>query len=168
MILETARLRLRKLTPDDAEFILGLLNEPSFRRYIGDKGVRNLADARDYILNVPMDSYERHGFGLYLVELKATALAIGICGLVQRPALPAADIGFAFLPAYWAQGYAVESAQAVLDYARTVLGLRRILGITTPDNQSSIKVLQKIGLRFERLLRLTAEEPAVKLFASTT
>src|SRR5438067_6305543 len=156
-MLETERLVLRKLSTDDAEFILGLLNEPSFLRYIGDKGVRNLDDARHYILTGPVESYERNGFGLYLVELKEAQLPIGMCGLVKREGLTDADVGFAFLPAYWSKGYAVESASAVLAYAREVLGLKRILGITLPDNQSSINVLKKIGLKFERMVRLSED-----------
>lgn len=166
IVLETDRLILRKLTLDDAEFILKLLNEPSFLRYIGDKGVRNLDDARRYILNGPVDSYERNGFGLYLVELKENGIPIGISGLVKRDTLPNPDIGFAFLPAYWSKGYAVESAAAVMSYARKVLGLDRILAITSPDNDASEKLLGKIGLRFERMISLSGDEPEVKLFTS--
>jgi RimJ/RimL family protein N-acetyltransferase len=165
IVLETERLVLRRLSTDDAAFVLELLNEPSFLRYIGDKGVRNIDDARHYILTVPVDSYERYGFGLYLVELKQTRIPIGICGLVNRPALTDPDVGFAFLPAHWSKGYAVESASAVVAYARDALGLKRILGITTPDNDSSINVLRKIGLRFERMIRLSEDEPELKLFA---
>jgi len=166
IVLETERLILRHLSIDDAEFILELLNEPSFLRYIGDKGVRTIDDARQYILNGPIKSYERHGFGLYLVELKEGGLPIGISGLVKRPALTDADVGFAFLPAYWSKGYAVESASAVMAYGREVLGLTRILAITSPDNEMSAKLLGKIGLRFERMVRLAEDEPEIKLFSS--
>ena len=166
IILETERLTLRKLSIDDAEFTLELLNEPSFLRYIGDKGVRNLDDARQYILNGPVASYERNGFGLYLVELKENGIPIGISGLVKRDTLPDADIGFAFLPAYWSQGYAVESAAAVMNYAREVLGLTRILAITSPDNEASAKLLNKIGLRFEQMIRLSDDGDEVKLFTT--
>src|ERR1700752_686959 len=100
-ILETDRLILRKLSVEDAEFILELLNEPSYLRFIGDKGVRTLDDARDYILEGPVDSYERHGFGLYLAELKESGVPIGICGLLRRESLENVDIGYAFLPAFW-------------------------------------------------------------------
>ena len=103
-ILETDRLVLRQMTADDAEFIFKLVNEPSFIRFIGDKGVRNDADAVQYIQNGPVASYERFGFGLYLVELKEGRVPIGMCGLVKRDALPDADVGFAFLPAFWSQG----------------------------------------------------------------
>ena len=166
MVLETARLILRRLSIDDAEFVLELLNEPSFRRYIGDKGVRNLEDARQYILSSPVASYEQNGFGLYLVELKGSRIPIGISGLVKRDTLPDADIGFAFLPAYWSKGYAVESAAAVMSYAQEVLGLNRILAITSPDNEASAKLLGKIGLRFERLIKLSEDGEEIKLFSS--
>lgn len=166
IILETERLILRKLSTDDAEFILQLLNEPSFLRYIGDKGVRNLDEARQYILNGPVESYERNGFGLYLVESKESKLPIGMCGLVKRDGLTDADVGFAFLPAYWLKGYAVESASAVLAYGRNVLGLKRILGITLPDNHSSINVLKKIGLKFEQMVSLSDDRQELMLFAS--
>jgi RimJ/RimL family protein N-acetyltransferase len=166
IVLETERLILRKLSSDDAEFILKLLNEPSFLHYIGDKGVRNLDDARQYILDGPMDSYERNGFGLYLVALKGEGQPIGISGLVKRPALTDADIGFAFLPAYWSKGYALESASAVMTYGREVLELNRVLAITSPDNEVSAKLLGKIGLRFERMVRLSEDGPEIKLFTS--
>ena len=166
IILETERLSLRHLSPDDAEFILELLNEPSFIRYIGDKSVGNLTAAGQYILNGPMESYRVHGFGLYLVKLKATRASIGICGILKRETLPDPDVGFAFLPEYWQLGYAFESAAAVMTYARRVLGLNRILAITSPDNEASEKLLGKIGFRFERLIQLSEGSPEVKLFSS--
>jgi RimJ/RimL family protein N-acetyltransferase len=166
-ILETERLTLRHLSPeDDAQFILKLVNEPSFLHYIGDKGVRTLADARRYVVDGPLKSYEQNGFGLYKVELKIDATPIGICGLVKRNALADADVGFAFLPEYWNRGYAVESAAAVMKYARETLRLGRILAITTPDNEASAKLLGKIGLRFDRKIKLSEDAVEVKLFTS--
>jgi ribosomal-protein-alanine N-acetyltransferase len=162
---------LRELDFGDAEFILELLNEAGFIRYIGDKGVRTLADAHDYILQGPMDSYARNGFGLYAVCLRDAApngvtsgTPIGICGLVKREGLNDPDVGFAFLSRYWAKGYAVESAAAVLAHAREVLHLVRIVAITSPDNSQSIAVLEKIGLTFERTIRLVDHSPELKLF----
>jgi RimJ/RimL family protein N-acetyltransferase len=167
IVLETERLVLRHLTPDtDAEFILRLLNEPSFLHYIGDKGVHTLADAQRYMIEGPIKSYETNGFGLYKVELKCDATPIGICGLVKRDTLPNADIGFAFLEEYWNRGYAVESAAAVMTYARETLQIGHILAITTPDNEASAKLLAKIGLKLERLIRLTEDSPEVKLFSN--
>jgi RimJ/RimL family protein N-acetyltransferase len=165
-VLETDRLNLRRLSPDDAEFILELLNDPSFLRFIGDKGVRTLDDARDYILNGPVDMYNRLGFGLYLTELKEGGVPIGICGLIKRDSLEDVDIGFAFLPKFRAKGYAHESAAAVMAYGKTVLGLKRIVAITSPDNYASGRLLEKLGMRFERMIRLSKDAPEVRLFSS--
>jgi [ribosomal protein S5]-alanine N-acetyltransferase len=170
-VIQTARLSLRELGFGDAEFILELLNEPSFIRNIGDKGVRTLADAREYILQGPMDSYARNGFGLYAACLRHGALdgvpagtPIGICGLVKREGLNDPDVGFAFLSRYRSKGFAVESAAAVLAHARKALNLLRIVAITSPDNAQSIAVLEKIGLKFERSIRLVDHSPELKLF----
>lgn len=165
-ILQTERLILRQLSTGDADFILGLLNEPSFLRYIGNKGVRTIEDARRYILNGPVESYQRNGFGLYLVELKGSGIPIGISGLVKRESLEHPDIGFAFLPAYWSKGYAVEAARAVMAFARESLGINRILAITSPDNEASARLLGKIGLRFEQMIKLSEDEAEIKLFTS--
>ena len=165
-VIETERLLLRRLGTEDAEFILELLNQPSFLRYIGDKEVRSIADAVRYIQTGPVASYERFGFGLYLVELKETGVSIGICGLLKRDSLPDVDVGFAFLPSFWSQGYALESALAVMNYGREVLGLRRIVAITSPDNDASIRLLEKIGLRFERMIKLSEDQSEVRLFGS--
>ena len=120
-ILETDRLLLRRLSLEDAGFILGLLNEPSYMLFIGDKGVRTINDARKYILKGPIASYEQ--------------------------------FGFAFLPQFWSQGYAFEAASAVMTYGRGALGLRRIIAIVSPDNKRSIKLLGKLGFKFERMAR---------------
>jgi RimJ/RimL family protein N-acetyltransferase len=165
-VLETERLVLRRLTSDDAAFIFKLLNEPSFLRYIGDKGVRTRADAVAYIQNGPVASYERLGFGLYLVELREAEVPIGICGLLKRETLKDVDVGFAFLPAFWSKGYAFEAASAVMEYGRNVLGIGRIVAITSPENESSIRLLEKMGLKFERQMVLSEGAPEIKLFVS--
>ncbi|HTV96354.1 MAG TPA: GNAT family N-acetyltransferase [Steroidobacteraceae bacterium] len=164
-VLESARLRLRRLDPSDAGFILELLNEPAFLRYIGDKGVRTLSDAREYIEKGPLESYRRCGFGLYLTSL-GDGTPIGICGLVKRDGLADVDVGFALRSRYWSQGYAAEAAAAVLDYARRGLLLRRIVAIAAPDNHASICVLEKIGMKFECMVRLRADGPELKMFAT--
>jgi RimJ/RimL family protein N-acetyltransferase len=163
-ILETERLILRQLTPEDAEFILELLNEPAFIQNIGDKGVRTIDDARVYILSGPMASYAQFGFGLYRVELKETGEPIGICGLLKRDSLEDIDIGFAFLEKYWAKGFAYESAAAVMEYGRSVLKIQRIVAITSPANEGSIRVLAKIGLRFEKMIRMPGSTEDTRLF----
>ena len=164
-VLETDRLILRWLSTDDAEFILTILNEPSWLRYIGDRGVRTIEDARDYILKGPVEMYARLGFGFYMVELKEGGIPIGLCGLIKRDFLDDADIGFAFLPKYWAQGYAYESASAVIEYGKAVLGLKRIVAITSSDNHRSGRLLEKLGLRYERMVKFPGEEREVRLFA---
>jgi len=165
-VLTTERLTLRRLSPADAEFIVELLNDPAFLQFVGDKAVRTADDACRYILDGPMASYERNGFGLWLVALKESDLPIGLCGLLKREALPDVDIGFAFLPDYRSRGYALESASAVLQYGRTEFGLKRIVAITDPENAGSIRVLQKIGMRFERMIAVSEGAPEIQLLAS--
>ncbi len=165
-ILETERLILRRLTLDDADFILELLNDPSFLQFIGDKNVRTVDDACAYILNGPAASYDKFGFGLYLVEVKATGDAIGICGLIKREELDDVDLGYAFLPEYRSKGYAVESALGVMTYARRELGLDRIAAITLPDNHGSIRVLERTGFRFEKMVRLSKDGEDLSLYVS--
>lgn len=162
--LETERLNLRNLNESDAPFILGLLNEPSFIRFIGDKGVRTLDDAREYLLNGPIASYDTNGFGLYLVTLKSTGESMGMCGLIKRDSLPDPDIGFAFVPGFWNQGFAHEAASAVMIYAKDVLKLPRILAITDKDNDASGRLLEKIGLRFDRIINMPGNQKETKLF----
>lgn len=165
-VLETRRLLLRHLGPDDAALIFELVNDPSWLRYIGDKDVKSVEAARGYIARGPMAMYERLGFGLYLVELKPDGEALGICGLIKRDALEDVDIGFAFLPRHRGRGYAREAAAATLDHARRVLGLGRIVAITAPGNAASIRLLEALGLRFEQLMRLAGDGHEVKLFAT--
>ena len=162
-ILQTPRLALRELDFGDGEFILELLNEAGFLRHIGDKGVRSVADAHDYILKGPMDSYARNGFGLYAACL-SDGTPIGICGLVRREGLDHPDVGFAFLERYGSKGYAVEAAAAVIAHAEKVLNLEHVVAITSPDNAKSIAVLEKIGFQFSRMIRLAADTPALNLF----
>jgi [ribosomal protein S5]-alanine N-acetyltransferase len=162
-VIQTERLVLRQLELHDAAFILELLNEAAFLRFIGDKGVRTLGGAREYILKGPIDSYARHGFGLYAVCL-LDGTPTGICGLVRRDGLADVDVGFAFLSRHCSNGYAAESASAVLVHARQVLRLQRIVAITSPENWGSIAVLEKIGLKFEGMIRLAEHSPELKLF----
>jgi ribosomal-protein-alanine N-acetyltransferase len=127
--------------------------------------VRNADDAHRYILEGPVASYEQNGFGLWMVELKDSGLPVGICGLLKRDSLPDVDIGFAFLPAYRSRGYAFESAAAVLEYGRTEFGLRRIVAIVDPGNAGSLRVLEKIGMRFDRMIAVSEGAPEIQLLA---
>jgi RimJ/RimL family protein N-acetyltransferase len=165
-VLETERLRLRRLREDDAAFILELVNEPAWLRFIGDKGVRTLDDARAYLEKGPLASYERFGFGLYLVELKASGTAVGICGLIRRDTLSDVDLGFAFLSRFHGNGYARESAAAALEYGRDALGLDRIVAITLPENHASIRVLERVGFALERRIMMSGDSEEIALYAS--
>jgi RimJ/RimL family protein N-acetyltransferase len=162
---ETDRLLLRPMTHKDAEFILELLNDPSFIRNIGDRKVRTLDGAKTYIADGPVASYARNGFGLYLVTLKETGESMGMCGLIRRNTLKDVDIGYAFLPRYWSKGYAFEAASAMKQYAQETLGLKRLVAVVDPENLPSIHLLEKLGMTFERMVRLSGDDIELKLFA---
>jgi ribosomal-protein-alanine N-acetyltransferase len=153
-VLETARLRLRRFDLADAPFIFELVNEPAFLRYIGDRGVRSLEDARQYLTSGPLAMYEKHGFGLFGVELKESGALVGMCGLLKRDALEDADVGFAFLSVHRGKGYGTESAAGVVAYAAREFGLQRLAAITDPSNEVSIHTLGKLGFRFQGTVEL--------------
>ena len=163
-VLETARLRLRRLDLDDAPFILRLVNEPSWLRFIGDRGVRDLEGARGYIRNGPLAMYAQHGFGLWLVERKDDGVPLGQCGLLKRDTLEHPDIGFAFSPAHWGKGYAREAAEAALALGHGVFAMPEIQAITSLDNEASIGLLTRLGFTFRQQIELKPGDP-VKLFA---
>lgn len=147
LILETPRLRLRTLNTGDATFYLCLINQPSWLRFIPDRGIHTLEAARAAIAEGPMLMQQRLGHSIYLVERESDGAHMGLCGLIKRDSLPAADIGYGFLPGYCGQGYASEAAAAVLAYARDTLRLPYLLGITDPDNRISGRMLTRLGLR---------------------
>ncbi len=154
IVCESERLLLRHLDArNDAAFILRLLNEPSFIANIADRGVRTLDDASRYIESGPRAMYAKHGVGLLRTELKDTHEPIGICGLIKRDWLVDADVGFAFLPEFWSKGYAFESAAAVMEWGRVHGGITRVVGITSAANVGSQRVLEKLGMRFARIVR---------------
>ncbi len=161
MTFTTERLTLRELTALDASFVCALMNEPSFVAHIGDRGVRTVDDARRYIESGPWTRYSTLGFGLWLVQLRENGEPIGICGLLQRDTLRSPDIGFAFRPQFWAHGYALESARAVMSFAADVLHRSEILALVNPSNAASIRLLEKLGFTRD----WHHEDPAVCLFA---
>ena len=163
--LETARLSLRRFEFDDAPFIVDLLNQPSFLANIGDRGVRNLDDAHRYLREGPMAMYERHGFGLWRASRRSDDEFVGMCGLLKRDILPDVDVGYAFLPQHWGQGYAFEAANATIGHGARQFGLQRIIGVVSDHNVASIRVLEKVGMRFERMYPMHPGEPEVRLYA---
>ncbi|GCF88960.1 GNAT family N-acetyltransferase [Shewanella sp. M-Br] len=162
-VARTPRLILRQLTPADASFMLVLLNSQGFIENIGDRGVRTLVQAKDYIVNGPMKSYAECGFGFYAVVLAENGFTIGICGLIKRPTLDNVDIGYAFLPQYWGKGYAFEAAKAAFDLGKS-LGIERIVAIVSAHNSASKALLNKLGLHFESCLQLSPDDEPVELF----
>ena len=163
-MLETERLRLRWLTLDDAGLMLAIWNDPAFIRHVGDRGIRTLDEARDEMVNGAMQLYEKYGYGPYRVALKDDDTAIGICGLFRRDNLDEPDIGYGILPEYCGKGYAYEASCAVMNHARTDLGLTRLVAIISPDNEASIGLIRKLGLRFERMHRMHDEEDEVCIY----
>lgn len=161
MILETQRLSLRRLSEDDAPFMLALLNDEAFIRFIGDRKVRTIDEARAYIRNGAIASYETHGFGLYLVQSKELGAPIGLCGVLKRDSLPDPDLGFAFTAEHRSRGYGREAAVATLAYARHELGIGRIGAIVSPDNAASRRLLQGLGFTYERMVRMADDEPEI-------
>ena len=166
-VIETGRLNLREMSEADAAFILELLNDPGFIRFIADRGVRTLEGAARYIDERFAESYRQHGFGLWLVEAKGEGVPVGICGLLKRgEPVPGVEVGYAFLPQFRGKGYAFEAASAAAAYARDVLGLPRLYAVVNPDNAASVRVLEKLGMKFERAVRLAGEESDVRLFSA--
>lgn len=163
-LIDTDRLSIRHIKVEDFNFIFRLLNDPSWIKYIGDKGIKTEDDAKNYIQTGPLQMYKNFGFGLYLVTLKETAVPIGLCGLIKRPSLENIDLGYAFLPDYTGKGYAFEATKAVLQYGKEKLTIDKIVAITTIDNFSSEKVLLKLGFTFDSLIKEKNDAEELKLF----
>jgi [ribosomal protein S5]-alanine N-acetyltransferase len=161
--LETQRLTLRRLDFDDAPFLVKLLNEPSFIENIGDRGVRCIEDAHRYLREGPMAMYDRYGFGLWHTARK-DGVAVGMCGLLKRDNLPDVDVGYAFLPQFWGQGFAHEAAAATLRHGAKKFGLTRVVGVVSEGNTGSIRVLEKLGMSFERMFSMREGEPLARLY----
>ena len=163
---ETTRLKLREFSEDDAAFIVALLNSPGWLKYIGDKKISTIEQAKEYLRNGPMESYRINGYGLWLVELRGTGSSIGMCGIINRATLDHPDIGFAFLPEYIGQGYALEAADAVMKFAGNVLALPVILAITLPNNRSSIRLLEKLKMEFLELFHFPNSREELMLYST--
>ena len=165
LIVETPRLSVERFTLQDAPFILRLLNDPSFILHIADKGVRTLAGAQAYLSSGPLAHYEHHGFGLWRVSERETGVPVGMCGLIKRATLEDVDVGYALLAEFSARGYATEAAQAVVAYARDHLALKRLVAVVSAGNERSIRLLEKLGFGFERMVHLSPDDQASGLYA---
>jgi len=165
--ISTARLKLRPLVLDDAPFIYELVTDPDWLTYIGDKGVKNIEDAKNYIINGPQAMYKQHGVSLLVVETLDDEKPLGMCGLLQRDNLDMPDIGFAFLPIARGKAYAIEAAQAVIDHAFNHHQLERLAGLTAMHNEASIKLLQKLGFVLVGTHLMNPDGPVSNLFELT-
>ena len=165
IVTETERLILRKFTLDDAAFMLELLNTPAWLRFIGDRGVRTIEEAEQYLLDENIKSYQEYGFGFYVVVVKETNESIGICGIKKREELDDIDIGFGFFPQFVGKGYGYEAAYATLDFAINILKIKRIVAIVDPENAASISLIKKIGLQFEKMVQLSRKDIELMLFS---
>ena len=163
-LLDTARLELRWLTQDDAPMMLTVWNDPAFIRYVGDRGVRTVDQARAALDAGVLKLYADYGYGPFRVRRREDGADLGICGLFRRDGLDEPDIGFAILPDYCGQGFAFEAAVAVLDHARDVLKLPCVTAIVSPQNERSIGLLEKLGLRFEGPIRMPNEDHDISLY----
>lgn len=165
-VLETERLTLRRVEEGDAAFLVELMNEPGWLRFIGDRGVRTVEDARAYMERAIHAQHERHGISLLAVVPREAGVPVGLCGLVRRDALPGPDLGFAFLERWSGRGFAREAAAAVLRHAREELGLARVLAVTSPDNERSLRLLASLGFRRVGETRLAPDAPPTLLLSS--
>lgn len=161
VILRTNRLLLRELGLDDAPFIVELVNTPGWLKFIGDRNIRSVDQAKTYLEKGPIKSYRENGFGLWGVSLKESETLIGMCGLLKRDALEHPDIGYAFLTTYMGKGYAIEITKATMDFAKTTLNLTTLCAITHPENIASIKLLGKLGMRFKEKLSFKEGEDSL-------
>jgi ribosomal-protein-alanine N-acetyltransferase len=161
----SSRVVLRRLTLEDAPFILELLNDPDFIQYIADRRVRSIEDAKTFLTHGPLDMYERLGFGLWCVDLRTTGTPIGICGLLKRDWMSDVDLGFALLPEFRGHGYALEAARIAMARAREVHNLPRVVAIVSPGNERSEKLVGLLGMKFERMVRAAPDGPEIQLFS---
>lgn len=165
MLARTGRLKLRELTLDDADFIIDVLNDPDFIRFVADRGVRTRDDAIAYLEGGPLAAYRRDGHHLWCVERLEDGARMGLCGLLRRDGLPDVDVGYTFLPAYRGQGYALEAARASVDYGRVSLGLARIVAYINPDNARSAHLLEQLGMQRQGLVDFPGSDAPCELYA---
>ena len=163
-MIETDRLNLRLFDTNDSAFVFRLMNEPDWLRFIGDRGINSIDDAVVCIRDRLIASFAESGIGMYLVELKDTGVPVGICGLVNRDSIEGIDLGFALLKEYEGNGYAYESATAVMQYASVGLRIKKLAAITDPENASSIKLLEKLGFEFLRMVSVNNDQEPIKLY----
>jgi len=162
--LETDRLFLLPTSEEDASFIMELVNTPKWLKYIGDRNIKSIEDARNYIREKMLPQEERLGFGNFTVVRKTDQQRLGTCGLYDREGLEGFDIGFAFLPEFEGRGYAFEAADELLKVALSKFALKEISAITTKENVASQKLLEKLGLIFIKMTTIPNDSEELMLY----
>lgn len=165
VIAETERLVISELSLDDAPFFLKLVNTPNWIKYIGDRNLKTVKDAEDYLTKGTLKSYKDYGFGFYKLQEKQSKNIIGTCGLINRKELDNVDLGFAFLPEFEGKGFGYESSMAVVKLAQEKFQLKKLLAITLPINKSSIKLLEKLGFVYQKRVIPFDDGEELMLFA---
>lgn len=166
MNLSTNRLLIRKACLEDASFLLKLLNTPAFLKNIGDRNVRTLDDAKNYIISKYFEVYNTLGYGYYMLVTKDTNTIIGTAGLVNREGLDGIDVGFALLPDFKGKGYGYEATKAIMQYATTTYGIKTYLAITLPSNEPSQRLLEKLGLKFKKMIFIPNDPEELMLYST--
>ncbi|HLV15049.1 MAG TPA: GNAT family N-acetyltransferase [Xanthomarina sp.] len=167
IVAETNRLLITKFTENDATFFYKLAKSPNWIRYIGDRGLKTVTDAQLYLKEDTLKSYTEFGFGFYKLQLKENGELIGTSGLVKRDWLEYVDIGFALLPEYEGKGFGFEASEEILKLAKNQFHLNKILAITLPTNKKSVKLIEKLGLVFEKRVKPFEDDEELLLFAKT-
>ncbi|MDQ1098159.1 MULTISPECIES: GNAT family N-acetyltransferase [Chryseobacterium] len=161
---ETERLIIQPVSLDDAAFILELHNSPNFIRYIGDRGLRSIHDAEQYINKRFIPQFERSGFGNYVITEKYGGKKVGAVGIFEREGLDVADIGFSFLGEFEGRGYGFEAATKVKSVGMVDFGLTKLSAITTKDNFASQKLIGKLGLKFKKYVTIPNDDEELMYF----
>ncbi len=162
--IETERLLLKLVSVDDTAFIYELYNSPRFIEFIGDRNIRNKDDARNYIINRFLPQIEKSGYGNYIIVRKDDGQKIGSVGIFERDGLDVNDIGFSFLPEFEGKGYGFEAASALIKVALKAFGLKKLSAITTDANIPSQKLIEKLGLKFKKTVRLPDDEEDLRYY----
>lgn len=162
--ITTERLFLRPTNIEDSSFIFELMNTPKWIKNIGDRNIQSPLDAENYIKEKMIPQLEKLGYSNYTVIRKDDHVKLGSCGLYNREGIEGVDIGFAFLPQYEGKGYAYESANKLMALAFSEFNIKKVSGITIEENTASRKLLEKLGLKFSKIIRLPDDDVDLLLY----
>ena len=150
MIIETKRLILREISVADAQDMLRLHSNNQVQKYTGEELITSLEEIQNKIKERSKE-YKKYGFGRWATFLKRDMQFVGWAGLLYLPEFDEIDLGFRFLPEYWGLGIATEACRAILSYGFDNLKLKKIIAIAFKENKASIRVMEKIGMQFDKI-----------------